>query len=123
MGTEHVFPEYIVKNSQAGRSIVKGVSPDEPTVTNAQGGKQADSPYAFHLIDPDAMLAMAEVMKQGAEKYERDNWRKIPAEEHYSHMQAHWYAWLKGDRTDDHLAHMLTRAMMCFATARTEEKT
>lgn len=25
--------------------------------------------------------------------------------------------------TDDHLAHMLTRAMMCFATARTEEKT
>ena len=51
MGTEHVFPEYIVKNSQAGRSIVKG------------------------------------------------------------------------DRTDDHLPHMLTRAMMCFATARTEEKT
>lgn len=50
MGTEHVFPEYIVKNSQAGCSIVKG------------------------------------------------------------------------DRTDDHLAHMLTRAMMCFATARAEER-
>ena len=50
MGTEHVFPEYIVKNPQAGRSIVKG------------------------------------------------------------------------DRTDDHLARMLTRAMMCFATARAEER-
>lgn len=101
---------------------VKGVSPDEPTVTNAWGGKQAESAYAFHLCDPDAMLAMAEVMKQGAEKYERDNWRKLPAEEHFNHMVIHWYAWLKGDRTDDHLAHMLTRAMMCYATARAEER-
>ena len=67
------------------------------------------------------MLALAEVMQHGAETYERDNWRKIPAEEHYNHMVIHWYAWLKGDRTDDHLGHMFTRAMMCYATAKAEE--
>lgn len=141
METERAFPEYTIKNPQTGYdapcpdykiptpppkqrrfSTLKGVSPDEPIVTNAHGGKQAESAYAFHLLDPDAMLAMAEVMQQGAEKYERDNWRKIPAEEHFNHMVVHWYAWLKGDRSDDHLAHMLTRAMMCYATARAEEK-
>lgn len=103
-------------------NAVAGVSPDEPTVTNSQGGKQARSSYAFHLCDPDAMLSMARVMQEGSEKYTRDNWRKIPAEEHMNHMLIHWYAWLKGDRSDDHLAHMLTRAMMCYATAKEEAK-
>ena len=110
METKRTFQEYTIKNPQtgydapcpnykiptpppkAGRSTLKGVSPDEPTATNAQGGKQAESAYAFHLCDPDAMLALAEVMQQGAEKYERDNWRKIPAEEHFNHMVVHWYA-------------------------------
>lgn len=93
-----------------------GVGKDEPVVIGENGGKQAKSLYAFHLCDYDALLAMARVLQEGAEKYERDNWRKIPAEEHFNHMIIHAIAWLKGDKQDDHLGHMLARAMMMYAT-------
>lgn len=96
---------------------VKGVSPHTELSVNEQGGKQSKSSYAFHLCDTDAMLALAETLQIGASRYERDNWRKIPTEEHFNHMLIHYYAWLKGDRTDTHLAHMFCRAMMVYATA------
>jgi len=100
---------------------IKGVSPDAPIVTNAHGGKQSQTAYGFHLADTDAMLALAEVLQYGATRYARDNWRRIPAEEHFNHMLIHWYAWLKGDRSDDHLGHMFCRAMMTYATGKAED--
>jgi hypothetical protein len=103
-------------------SIIKGVSPDEPIVTNERGGMQAKTAYAFDLIDADAILSLAEVLKKGAEKYKKDNWRKIPPESHFNHLIIHYYAWLKGDRRDDHLGHLFTRAMMLYATAKAVDK-
>lgn len=102
--------------------MIKGVSPDAEIVVNEQGGKQSKTAYGFHLIDPDAILKLAEVLQYGASRYERDNWRKIPAEEHFNHMMIHYYAWLEGDTTDDHLGHFFCRAMMLYATAREENK-
>ena len=49
--------------------VILGVQPDVPTETNAQGGKQSKTPYAFHFLPPRAMFAVAEVAKYGAEKY------------------------------------------------------
>jgi hypothetical protein len=100
---------------------IKGVSPDAPIITNEHGGKQSKVEYGFHLCDTDAMLALAEVLQYGASRYVRDNWRKIPAEEHFNHMLIHYYAWLKGDKQDDHLAHMFCRCMMLFATGKAEK--
>lgn len=99
---------------------IKGVTPDAPITTNAKGGKQSQTAYGFHLIDTDAILSLAEVLQYGASRYERDNWRKIPAEEHFNHMQIHYYAWLKGDTSDDHLGHFFCRAMMVYATGKAE---
>ena len=103
--------------TQPQESVVKGVSPDAEIITNEKGGMQSKTAYGFHLIDTDAILALAEVLQYGASKYARDNWRKIPSEEHFNHMMIHYYAWLKGDRSDDHLGHMFCRAMMLYATA------
>jgi hypothetical protein len=100
---------------------IKGVGKEAPIVENTKGGKQSKSEYAFHLCDYGALLALAEVLKYGAERYERDNWRKIPAEEHFNHMLIHSIAYLQGDRQDDHLGHMFCRAMMFYATAKAEE--
>ena len=100
---------------------IKGVSPSAEIVTNEHGGKQSKAEYAFHLCDTGAMLALAETLQIGASRYARDNWRKIPAEEHANHMMIHWYAWLSGDRSDDHLAHLFCRAMMVYATGKAEE--
>lgn len=50
-------------------NMILGVQPDVPTETNAQGGKQSRTPYAFHFLPPHAVFAAAEVAKYGAEKY------------------------------------------------------
>ena len=50
-------------------SMILGVQPDVPTETNECGGKQSATPYAFHLLPPNAIFAAAEVAKYGAEKY------------------------------------------------------
>ncbi len=102
---------------------VKGVSPDAVVVTNEKGGQQSKSEYAFHLIDDEAILAIAERLQYGQDRgYERDNWRKIPAEEHWNHMLIHWFAWKHLDKSDDHLKGFICRAMMAFACARQEER-
>lgn len=97
---------------------IEGVGPEAPITTNDAGGKQAQTTYAFHLCDTGAMLALAKTLQEGATKYSRDNWRKIPAEEHFNHAVIHWYAYLVGDQSEDHLAHMFCRAMMCYACGR-----
>lgn len=102
-------------------SELKGLSPDAEIVINTQGGKQSKVEYGFHLCDYDALFALAEVLQYGASRYERDNWRKIPAEEHFNHMLIHALAYLSGDTQDDHLGHMFCRAMMFYATAKAEE--
>ena len=102
-------------------SELKGLSPDADIVTNTEGGKQSKVEYGFHLCDYGALFALAEVLQYGASRYARDNWRKIPAEEHFNHMMIHALAYLSGDKQDDHLGHMFCRAMMFYATAKAEE--
>lgn len=94
---------------------VDGVGPDAPTVTNERGGKQSHVPYRMDLIDGPAILAMSKVLSEGAEKYGEDNWRQIPVSDHLNHLIVHAYAYLSGDRSDDHLTHCMCRAL--FATA------
>lgn len=100
---------------------LKNLSPEAEIVTNESGGKQSKFAYGFHLCDYDALFALAEVLQYGASRYERDNWRKIPSEEHFNHMMIHALAYLSGDTQDDHLGHCFTRCMMFYATAKAEE--
>lgn len=109
--------------SQTGESFVKGVSIDEPIVENAQGGRQSKSCYAFHLIDDQAILAIAERLQQGQDRgYARDNWRLIASEEHFNHMLVHYYAAKNGDTSDEHMKGFICRAMMTFATFMQEQE-
>jgi len=100
-------------------NCVTGVGADAPTVINEHGGKQSAVLYAFDTLDSKAMFAMCKVMKEGRDKYGSDeNWRKIPAKEHWNHMVIHAFAWLAGDKSDDHLSHIMCRAMMLYATVK-----
>lgn len=92
-----------------------------PTVTNKRGGSQSHLPYRFDRFDGPAMFRMAEVLHQGAEQYGPDNWRKIDVADHLNHLIAHAYAWIGGDRSDDHLSHIMCRAMFACAVQLTEE--
>jgi hypothetical protein len=103
--------------SDLGPSISDISSPDAPTTTNPQGGSQSLIPVRFDLIDARAMFEMAKVLHTGAVKYGEDNWRLITVEEHLNHGLMHTFAYLAGDRTDEHLSHLLCRSTFALGVA------
>lgn len=62
------------------------------------------------------LLTISRVLKEGAEKYEANNWRLVPQEDHISHALTHYFAYLIGDESDDHLSHFYCRLMMAYAS-------
>lgn len=96
------------------KSIIQGVSKDEPIIVNSEGGGQSRVLYRMDLLDPKAILATAKVLQEGAEKYGEENWRLISMKEHINHMLIHAYAYLAGDESDEHLAHITCRALFAL---------
>lgn len=90
--------------------VAKVSGPDAETEENKAGGRQSHIPVRFDLIDAKALFEMAAVLHEGAEKYGAENWRLIPVEDHLNHLIMHAYAYLSGDRTDEHLSHIMCRA-------------
>jgi hypothetical protein len=93
------------------------VSPNAPVVYNDKGAGQSRVDARFDLIDGKSMFAMAAVLHTGAEKYGADNWRGIDVDDHLNHLIMHAYAFLAGDRTDEHLSHIMCRAMFAQGVA------
>lgn len=102
------------ESNAAKPPVVSGVGPDAPVAVNGQGGKQSATQHRMDLLPARATLAVAEVLKYGAEKYAPNNWRNIPLDDHINHMLIHAFAHLAGDTQDDHLAHMGCRALMAL---------
>lgn len=99
-------------------NYIFGVEPDAPVVTNDNGGKQSKTPYGFHLLPISAMFDAAKVAKEGADKYgetfDKRNYTKISTEDHLNHALQHIYAFLAGDKQDDHLGHAIVRLMFAY---------
>lgn len=73
--------------------------------------------YRFDLIPPESLLAVAQVMHEGAEKgYEKDGWRRLTTEDHLNHAMGHIMAHLDGEEEEDHVAHAAARLLMAWAT-------
>ena len=106
-----------MSDGSAGAGIAAVVSPDAPTHTNDRGGSQSHIPVRFDLIDGRALFEMAKVLHTGAVKYGEDNWRLISIEDHLNHLLMHTYAYLAGDKTDEHLSHILCRATFAQGVA------
>lgn len=90
---------------------------DRPITVNEKGGGQSSVPVRFDLIDGKALFNMAHVLDEGAKKYGDNNWRLINVEDHLNHLIMHAYAYLSGDRSDEHLSHIMCRAMFAQAVA------
>lgn len=99
-----------------------GLAPDAPIHTNEQGGQQSKIEGRFDLIPPVAMLELAKIMAYGARRYAPNNWRKIPLDDHVNHMLMHLFAYVAGDRQDDHLGHALARAAMAVEISKLGEE-
>lgn len=60
----------------------------------------------WDLISPIGLKALARTYAEGAAKFGDANWENgMPVTDLLNHGIAHIYAFLSGDRTEDHLAH------------------
>lgn len=95
-----------------------GVGKDAPVEVNEHGGKQSRCLYRCDLLPAHAVLAVAQVLKEGAEKYGEDNWHNITAQENINHAMIHLLAIRAGDTTDDHLEHAACRILFALDQVR-----
>lgn len=60
----------------------------------------------YDLITPIGLRALAETYAEGAEKFGEGNWENgMPVTDMLNHALTHIYAFLGGDRSEDHLGH------------------
>jgi hypothetical protein len=84
----------------------------------SNGAKRATVPERFDLIPAKGLMAVAEAMAKGAERYGDRNWRGLPSEEMVNHAMRHLVLWMAGDRTENHAAHAAANCLMLIELER-----
>lgn len=73
---------------------------------NVAGKKDGEHPERYDLLSPIAIRRLAQTYGEGAAKYDDHNWRKgFPFSVMLNHCLAHVFAYMSGDKSEDHLAH------------------
>lgn len=95
---------------------IQEASPDPNVETNQYGGMQSRLDGDFIQISPQFLLALAKLVKQGADKYGEFNWFKITTGEHLNHALTHIFEELSGDLSsaEDHLLNAACRLMFAW---------
>ena len=82
------------------------------------GGRKFDGgKLEYGLLPPLALEETVKVLTFGAQKYERDNWKKVPDSKrrYFDAMERHIWAWKKGEQMDPESGiHHLAHAMCCL---------
>lgn len=98
----------------------------EDAVLNKEWNEQLNQPIGrkfdggkleYGLLPPLALKSVVEVLTFGAQKYERDNWQKVPESKrrYFDALQRHVWAWKEGEKFDPESGlHHLGHAMCCL---------
>jgi hypothetical protein len=85
--------------------------------TNSVGRKYDGDKLEYGLLPPFALEETVKVLTFGAQKYERDNWQKVPDSKrrYFDALQRHVWAWKQGEQFDEESGiHHLAHAMCCL---------
>lgn len=85
--------------------------------TESAGRKFDGGKLEYGLVPPLALKEMVKVLTFGAQKYERDNWQKVPDSKrrYFDALQRHLWAWKEGEELDPESGiHHLAHAMCCL---------
>lgn len=86
--------------------------------TIANAGRKFDlGKLEYGLLPPKALEETVKVLTFGAQKYERDNWKKVPDSKrrYFDALQRHVWAWKQGEQLDQESGiHHLAHAMCCL---------
>jgi hypothetical protein len=94
------------------------LDPVKASQTATTGGRKFDgNKLEYGLLPPYALQETVKVLTFGAQKYERDNWKKVPDSKrrYYDALQRHLWAWKMGENIDPESGlHHLAHAMCCL---------
>ena len=82
-----------------------------------KGRKFDGGKLEYGLLPPYALEETVKVLTFGAQKYERDNWQKVPDSKrrYFDALQRHVWAWKSGEQFDPESGiHHLAHAMCCL---------
>jgi hypothetical protein len=92
---------------------ITGLHPDN----KVDGRKFDGGKLEYGLLPPLALEETVKVLTFGAQKYERDNWQKVPDSKrrYFDAMQRHVWSWKQGEQLDPESGiHHLAHAMCCL---------
>ena len=82
-----------------------------------EGRKFDGGKLEYGLLPPHALKEVVKVLTFGAQKYDRDNWQKVPDSKrrYFDALQRHVWAWKEGEEFDPESGiHHLAHAMCCL---------
>lgn len=82
------------------------------------GGRKFDGGKPrYGLLPPIALEDVAKVLTFGAEKYEEDNWRRVPGamDRYFDAALRHMWSWKRGEANDPETGlHHMAHAICCL---------
>lgn len=110
-----MWNEYLTVEKPDMTYTTKDSGAREDFVTGARRDVQTDKPR-FELIPVEALERLAALYARGAQAYGEHNWQKgMPFSRVIASLLRHAFAYLKGDRDEDHLAAVAWNAFALMA--------
>lgn len=97
-------------------AAINGLSDDCAVEMNGDGGFQHSRPYRSEALFFKALLSVSGVRYDAVvnKGYPDENYKLIPKRVHIGRALTHIFAYMAGDKSNDHLAHAATRILMAL---------